>query len=176
MNQVFAQQVSRMCSLTDDCVTSNTTGTYVVLGIEPLRLPPGIAELFIEQVKACRLNPKAATRDGRRWLFPGQNYGRHITEDTIYRRLTQLEIRARPARNAALIYLAADTPAPILSRLLNINPQIAAKWSELAGNAYHGYMRNRNLDKTRASSSPMRRTQDNGRKPIANRRTKSLTN
>lgn len=143
MNQVFAQQVSRMCSLADSCLIAKRNDTYIDLGSEPLRLPPGIAELFARQAEQCRSDPKALTRDGRRWLFPGQNYGRHVSEDTIYRRLTDLGIRARPARNAALIHLAADTPAPILSRLLNINAQVAAKWSELAGNAYHNYVRSR---------------------------------
>jgi len=54
-------------------------------------------------------------------------------------RCTVLGIKARPGRNAALMFLAADLSPAILSPLLNVNVQRAAQWSEAAGNSYNDY-------------------------------------
>ena len=55
------------------------------------------------------------------------------------RRLNRLGIRARLSRNTALMDLAAQLPATVLSDLLNLHTGTATAWNELAGNTRSGY-------------------------------------
>ena len=49
--------------------------------------------------------------DAPRWLFPGRVPGQPIDNHNLTNRLNRHRISARPARNGALMALAADLPA-----------------------------------------------------------------
>jgi hypothetical protein len=49
------------------------------------------------------------------------------------RRLRRLGIRAKPARNTAMMSLAAALPGIVLSRLLGLHPATASKWTGVTG-------------------------------------------
>ena len=56
--------------------------------------------------------------DAPRWLFPGRVPGQPIDNHSLTNRLNRHRISARPARNGALMALAADLPANIIADLL----------------------------------------------------------
>ncbi len=56
----------------------------------------------------------------------------------LMRRLNQLGIRARLSRTTALINLAAQLPATVLSDLLNLHTGTATAWNQVAGNTRSG--------------------------------------
>jgi hypothetical protein len=61
------------------------------------------------------------------WLLPGGAPGRPISA------------RQRLSRNTALIDLAAQLPATVLSDLLNLHTGTATAWNDIAGNTRSGY-------------------------------------
>ncbi|WP_372667937.1 hypothetical protein [Amycolatopsis kentuckyensis] len=64
---------------------------------------------------------------------------RPISARQLMRRLNRLGIQARLSRNTALMDLAAQLPATVLSGLLNLHIGTATAWNELAGNTCSGY-------------------------------------
>lgn len=54
------------------------------------------------------------------------------------RRLKPLGIRARVGRNAALVELAADLPAVVISKLLGVSIRRATVWAQESGNTRPG--------------------------------------
>lgn len=46
----------------------------------------------------------------------------------------------RPSRNAALIALAADLPASVVSTLFNMSITAAVRWSKRAGQDWNAYI------------------------------------
>jgi hypothetical protein len=59
--------------------------------------------------------------DDHPWLFPRGAAGKPLSHQQVLRKLKVLGIRARPARNATLMDLAAELPAVVLSRLLGLH-------------------------------------------------------
>jgi transposase-like protein len=55
------------------------------------------------------------------------------------KRLKAHGIRARPARNTALMDLANQLPTTVISRLLGLSIRTAARWSAEAGHLRAGY-------------------------------------
>src|SRR5450755_1216324 len=72
--------------------------------------------------------------DDHPWLFPGGRAGKPISPEQLVTRLTRLGISARAGRAAALMDLAAQLPAVVLSKLLGINLTTATAWNQAAGN------------------------------------------
>jgi hypothetical protein len=68
------------------------------------------------------------------WLFPGAAPGRPLSSPRLAVRLRRLGIPARLSRNSALIDLAAQLPAAVLSQLLGFHLQTATAWTIEAGN------------------------------------------
>lgn len=56
--------------------------------------------------------------------------------------LDQLEdpVELRPARNAALIALAAQLPRAVLADLIGLHHVTAARWSQLAARDWHAFV------------------------------------
>ncbi len=57
----------------------------------------------------------------------------------LLRRLATLRVPATVGRSSALIELAADMPATVLSGLLGISLNQATRWTQDAGNTRPGY-------------------------------------
>ncbi|WP_405658450.1 hypothetical protein OG379_01550 [Streptomyces sp. NBC_01166] len=77
--------------------------------------------------------------DSTPWLFPGALRGRPMDGVSITARLNRIGIRARPGRNTALMELAGELPAVVLSGLLGIHVSTATLWAQETGNTRPGY-------------------------------------
>lgn len=78
------------------------------------------------------------TTDGR-WLFPGADPGRPITQQGLSRRLRRHGVRPGEHRLASLHQLAAEVPAALLADLLGISPTTANAWARLSGGTWASY-------------------------------------
>lgn len=135
---LYGQRTSEIVMLTVDRV-HDTEGTLTVrFGTDEIRLPNPLTELV--QALRRRSGYAAYASDPGPWLFPGGRPGRHLTEHVLQIRLRQAGIPTiREARNAALMQLAAEIPAPVLAGLVGISPQTAVAWATLAKRDWAGY-------------------------------------
>ena len=78
--------------------------------------------------------------DAPRWLFPGRVPGQPIDNHSLTNRLNRHGISARPARNGALMALAADLPAAIIADLLGMHINTAIRWVRYAGRDWAEYL------------------------------------
>jgi hypothetical protein len=78
--------------------------------------------------------------DAPRWLFPGRVPGQPIDNHSLTNRLNRHGISARPARNGALMALAADLPAAIIADLLGMHINTAIRWVKYAGRDWADYL------------------------------------
>ncbi len=67
------------------------------------------------------------------WLFPGRYPGRPLSRSQVMRRLHALGIRPRMARSTALVELASELPAVVVSRLLGVHQTTADTWKRIGG-------------------------------------------
>lgn len=85
-----------------------------------------------------------------RWLFPGRVPGQPIDNHSLTSQLNRHGISAQPARNGALIALAAalaaDLPAAILAGLLGMHVNTAVRWVTYARRDWAGYLAARAAD------------------------------
>ncbi len=134
---LFGQPLSRIVRITIDEVSES--GDSITLGDTPLLMPPPIDAL----VKQVREQRRGRALIGRHidspWLFPGWHTGKPLGAAQLMARLKAHGIRARPARNAALMDLANQLPTTVLSRLLDLSTRTAAKWSAEAGHLRASY-------------------------------------
>ncbi|WP_051716986.1 hypothetical protein [Streptomyces sp. NRRL F-5727] len=81
------------------------------------------------------LHAEAIARDtaAERWLFPSRFPAQHLSSGRLAKRLRLLGIHSRMARNTALIELASELPAVVVSRLLGIHQSTADTRQRLAG-------------------------------------------
>lgn len=133
---LYAQPVSRLVDLPADCATRTAKGVTLQLGSVPLELPPPLDALAVEMAQRRRGHCALGPGDTSPWLFPGALPGRPISTQMLARRLTGLGITVRPARNTALMELAAELPAVVCSRLLGLHIDAATRWTRMAG-AHH---------------------------------------
>jgi hypothetical protein len=90
------------------------------------------------------------------WLFSGARRGQPASPRTLLRSLTALGVPATISRNTALMELAGEMPAAVISRLLGIHLQRATAWTQDAGNtrpAYAGEIARRNGARHRLSDA-----------------------
>jgi hypothetical protein len=91
---------------------------------------------------------------GLTWLFPGRAAGRHIGAAALAARLGAHGIPARPARNAALLALAADLPVAVLSDLLGLSISTALSWTREASRDWIGFIPPAPPDQSEHSTRP----------------------
>ncbi|WP_131808180.1 hypothetical protein [Mycolicibacterium phlei] len=134
---LFGQPLSRIVQITVDQVSAS--GDSITLGDTPVQMPPPINTL----VKELRGQRQGRALLGRHidspWLFPGWHTGKPLGTAQLMTRLKAHGIRARPARNTALMDLANQLPATVISRLLGLSIRTAARWSAEAGHQRAGY-------------------------------------
>ena len=126
---LYAQPVSRIAMLTVNRIHTDTDGTHLRLGNNPIRLPPPLDHLIGNLVQHRAGHTAVARTTASPWLFPGAAPGRPLSAPQLAARLRSVGIPARLARNSALIDLAAQLPAAVLSQLLGIHLQTATAWT-----------------------------------------------
>ena len=109
------------------------------LGHAPILLPAPLDELVLDLVAARNGHATVGCSSASPWLLPGGRPGRPIGAHQLMVRLHRLGIRARPARAAALLQLAAELPPVVLARLLGLHPTVAAAWQRLSGGQWTSY-------------------------------------
>lgn len=137
---LFGQHVSRIVTLTLADVEQSAGKVVIHLGPTPLDLPAPLGDIALQLAANRRSNRiQLAPIDNHQWLFPGGLHGKHLGNERMSVRLNRLGIRTRPGRNAALIDLAAQLPAKIISELLGITVEAATIWSGYSGATRSGY-------------------------------------
>ncbi|MFF0524405.1 hypothetical protein ACFYTC_37415 [Actinomadura nitritigenes] len=127
--------------MTSDDWEQRSDGTYIKLGRQPVLLPPALDRLITAQASATapsmigRVTPSSTS-----WLFPGRLCGRCVTPLVLARRLNAHGIDIRAARNTAVLALASDLPAPILSKILGVHINTAVDWVRYAGRDWSSYL------------------------------------
>lgn len=127
---LYGMSVTRIAQLTHQDIQVREGGQYIQMGKHPIVLPPALARLLNEQMEKStsrslvgRVTPGAAS-----WIFPGALAGRPVTGPKLSGRLLRHGIDVRASRNTALMALASDLPAPILSEMLGIHINTAVEW------------------------------------------------
>jgi hypothetical protein len=130
---LYGLPVSRIAELTAEHLVRRDGECFLRLGEHHTVLPPLLAALLTQ------LSHTASTTSitGRAvvatpWLFPGQLAGRPMNAARLATKIHRHGIRIRPARNAALLGLAAEIPAAALSPLLGISIESALQWTHRA--------------------------------------------
>ncbi|WP_433264820.1 hypothetical protein ACQPZF_36180 [Actinosynnema sp. CS-041913] len=131
---LYAQRAIHITQLTTEQITRTGTSSKLLIGAQPIHLPDKLGNL-ITQLTTHRAYAMSANN----WLFPGARPGRPLTPNTLIRRLHAIGIPATVGRNTALMDLAAEMPAAVLSQLLGISTDRAARWNHDAGNTRPGY-------------------------------------
>ena len=82
---------------------------------------------------------------------PGRVPGQPIDNHSLTNRLNRHGISARPARNGALMALAADLPAAIIADLLGMHINTAIRWVRYAGRDWADYLAARAAEQDKKS-------------------------
>ncbi|RSN19880.1 hypothetical protein DL990_40955 [Amycolatopsis sp. WAC 01416] len=135
---LYGQRVTTITRLTTDQVTLNDHGIELLLGGHPIVVPSAFGDL-IGNLAAGLPHSTAGGPSDSAWLFPGPRRGQPLSPKVLLRRLAKLGIPATIGRNSALIELAAEMPAAVLSGLLGISIDRATRWTQDAGNTRPGY-------------------------------------
>lgn len=143
LSLAFAQHASRVCRLTDDTVAERDGVLTLTFAKDPVDMPAALVEVITDQLRKARTNPKSLRADGKRWLFPGQNFGTHITPDAVQRSVVAIGIKTRNSRNAALMSLAAELQAGIIASAFGLHVNTAVVWAESAGGSFNAHVARR---------------------------------
>jgi hypothetical protein len=136
----YAQPLTRISQLTTEQIRSASNGgVQLMLGRKPLDLPAPLGEIILSLAVNRRGHAVIGHTDNHPWLFPGGFPGHHIGAPQLAHRLKRLQIPPRSSRNTALMELAAELPAKVLSDLLGISIESAVDWTAEAGNTRPRY-------------------------------------
>jgi hypothetical protein len=137
---LYAQPLTRISQLTTSHVLPAAQGhVQLRLGAKPLDLPAPLAAVFLQLARNRRGHAVIGHTDDHSWLFPGGVPGRPLNAPRLAHRLKQLQIPPRASRNTALMELATEMPAKVLSDLLGVSIESAVSWTQEAGQTRPGY-------------------------------------
>ncbi|MFD0633071.1 hypothetical protein ACFQ9X_17325 [Catenulispora yoronensis] len=135
---LYAQRVVRITQLTTKHVAVTDIGVELRLGEEPILLPTALGDLLVRLVED-RCGAPATAPDDAVWLYPGTRLGRSIARSDMTTRLLELGVSPTLGRNTALMEMAAEMPAAVITRMLGISLDRATRWTQDAGNTRPSY-------------------------------------
>ena len=150
---LYGQQLSRIAGMTRAQVRDHGTMLTVRFGRHDATIPEPLAGFVRDQLAAPRRHHSLGAPPDTRWLFPGHLPGRPITAARLGERLGKLGIDGQQARRAALLQLAAQVPAAVLSDLLGITTATATDWAHAAGGDWTRYAAALTQTRARATGS-----------------------
>ncbi|WP_406307114.1 hypothetical protein OHA61_38925 [Streptomyces sp. NBC_00885] len=153
---LYGIPITRITELTATELTDGNEPS-LILGKDPVLLPPAVHRILRRQ--ADQAQPDSAIgRTTRRtaWIFPGYAAGTRRSAATLARKLRRHGLPAHPARNTALLTLASDLPASVLSEALGISITSALGWTRRAARDWNAYLT------SRPTHAPREREQDGG--------------
>jgi hypothetical protein len=130
---LYAQQLSRIVTLTRDQVGTAANITYLHLGPTPLEVPPPLDELLNRLASTRRRYRGVGSPAVTPWLFPGLDPGLPLTASQLGQRLGRLGVEPAPGRRSAIEHLASRMPAALLAQALGLSPGTAVRWSGATG-------------------------------------------
>jgi hypothetical protein len=129
------------------------------LGIEPqlrlnghgLVLPPALGALLAQHI-ATATTTSLVGRSGHtsELAVPGQQAGRPLAAASLVSKLVAHEIPTRISCNSALLSLASDLPAAVLSSLLGLSETAAVQWVHRTKRDWHTFVQARTQDQVRS--------------------------
>lgn len=147
---LYGIQLARIVELTRNHLARSPTGRpadpegfSVSLGGPVVLVPPPLAVILgrLPAEPAARGRPLIAPAPGRpEWLFPGRGVNGHITYAGLAHRMRTHGLRITPSRNAALIALASELPAPVISDLFGLSVSASVNWVRRAGRDWQWYI------------------------------------
>ncbi|MER5436048.1 hypothetical protein [Streptomyces sp. NPDC002588] len=136
---LLGQHLARIAALPTTALAEVESHPVLVLARTPIRLPEPAALLLTEL--AAQPPPSGwAANSPRRWLFPGNRPGQHLSGPALARRLAAHHIPVRPARTTALVQLAEDLPPAVLAPLLGLHTVTAEQWRRRAATDWTAYL------------------------------------
>ena len=137
---LYAQPLSRITIITRDQITRHDNGTLTLrFGTDPATIPEPLAELIRNLLDTGRPYTGVGSLADTPWLFPGLHPGQPLSAARLGVRLAKLGIDGRASRRAALLHLAAQLPAAVLSELLGYSNSAAVTWVHDAGGNWSRY-------------------------------------
>jgi hypothetical protein len=129
---LFAQPVGRISRLTTEHIVDRGDTLALKLGRVPAEIPAPLDGLIRQLVE--RRNGRAATVpiEEPKWLFHSIYPGQPIDPHTLGRRLKAIGVPPQLARHAALMDIASELPAVVISRLLGFHHSTGDNWTRLS--------------------------------------------
>lgn len=144
---LYGIPATHIAQLTHQDIQVREGGQYIQLGKHPVVLPPALARLINQQMEKSASRSLVGRVSGDTgWIFPGALAGRPINGPKLSGRLLRHGIDVRASRNTALMALASDLPAPILSEMLGIHINTAVEWVGLVKRDWAAYLAARSED------------------------------
>ncbi|CAL9669568.1 hypothetical protein SUDANB2_07341 (plasmid) [Streptomyces sp. enrichment culture] len=134
---LYGMPITRIVVLTHSDITTSST-PHLRVGEHPVALPPAVHQLQAEHAVQHSAVGRVTTRPG--WLLPGYAAGTHHSAAVLARKMRLHGLPARPSRNTALLALAADLPASVLSDTLGISISAALQWTRRAARDWNVYL------------------------------------
>ena len=141
---LFAQPLTRVAALHCGDLTETAGGWLIRFGPRRVHAPALLDDLLEELRSTVPGSSRTAARASD-WLLPGRKHGTHITSEELRRQLKVLRMPIRPGRRGALLALAAELPAPVLSEHFGVHRARAAQWTRAAGRTYADYVATRTV-------------------------------
>jgi hypothetical protein len=135
---LYAQRAVRITRLTTEHILVTQAGVQLLLGEQPIAVPSALGELLMELLHDRR-DATATGPDDRTWLYPARRLGQPLAPRDLLRRLRVLDVSPTLGRNTALMEMASEMPAAVITRLLGISLNRATRWTQDAGNTRPGY-------------------------------------
>ena len=136
---LYGQQLSRIVELTRDQVSSDGNSARLGLGPTEIQVPEPLGALLTRLASCGRPHRGVGSPAETPWLFTGLHAGRPLTASHLGARLRRLGIGTIKGRSGAMMHLAGQLPAAVLADLLNLHPNTACRWVELAGGDWNLY-------------------------------------
>jgi hypothetical protein len=119
-------------------VTVTDDGVELRLGEEPIIVPMAFGDL-LEELFEQRRGATATGPEDSVWLYPAPRLGQPLAPRVLLQRLRALGVPPTVGRNTALMEMAGEMPAAVITRLLGISLHRATRWTRDAGNTRPGY-------------------------------------
>jgi hypothetical protein len=136
---LYAQGVTPISRMTAGQVQSGDGTVQLHLGRVPLKLPEPVASIALAVAANRKGHATIGAAGPSPWLFPGGQPGQPISGARLTQRLDALGISPRQARSTALFQLAAEVPAAILARTLDVRTDVAVTWQRLSAGDWAAY-------------------------------------
>ncbi|QMU67296.1 hypothetical protein [Streptacidiphilus sp. P02-A3a] len=145
---LYGAKLTRIARLTHGDVLRSGDQASVALGEDPVVLPPAVEQLLAAQSqrRPRSLSQHTTTPVEQAWMFPGALPGRPTSAHRLRQRLSDHGIDVRPSRNSAVLALAQDLPAPIVSSLLDLHINTAVHWAKRGKRDWADFLAMRRAD------------------------------